>query len=162
MTRRRCRWKPFYRRLADTRRRFLFGSFGGVCNTPLPYRPIEATSIHSPSSGTILWANNPKVLPLETILGANDPKAPPLENILGAPSSHTLPFLVPNIWGRMQYAPTLPADRGDLHSFAAIGKHFGGALRPRAAVSCSNRLGAYAIRPYPDGRQRQLPFIRRH
>ena len=56
-------WKPFYRRLAATRRRFLLGISGGVCNTPLPYRPTGATAIHSPPSGTILWADDPKVSP---------------------------------------------------------------------------------------------------
>ena len=80
---------------------------------------------------------------------------------LRAPSGHTLPFLVWNIGGVCFCAPTLPADRGDRHLFAAIGYHFIGAFQPHAAVPCSEHLGAYAIRPYPDGRQRQLPFIRR-
>ena len=76
MTQRRCRWIPFYRRLADTRCRFLFRTSGGVCNTPLPYQSIEATSIHSPPLENISRANDPKALPSETILGAADPKAP--------------------------------------------------------------------------------------
>ena len=82
MTQRRYCWKPFYRRLAATRRRFLFGSFGGVCNTPLPYRPTGATAIHSLSSENISGANDPKALSLENISRANDPKALPLETNL--------------------------------------------------------------------------------
>ena len=61
---------------------FLVWNIGGVCNTPLPYRPTEATSIHSPPLGTILWA----------------------------PRGHTLPFLVWNIEGvcfcTLPYRPT--------------------------------------------------------
>ena len=77
-------------------------------------------------SENIFGANDPKAPPLENILEANDPQALPLENILGAPCGHAPPFLVRIVWGRMQYAPTLPADSGDLHSFALVGNHFMG------------------------------------
>ncbi len=90
LTRRRCRWIPFYRRLAATRCRSPFGSFGGVCFCALPCRPTGAPSIHSPSSENISRADNLKALPLENILEANDPKALPLETILEAADAKTL------------------------------------------------------------------------
>ena len=81
---------------------------------------------------------------------------------LRAPSSHTLPFLAWNIGGVCFCTPTLPADRGDLHSFAAIGYHFIGASRTHAAVSCSEHRGRMLLHPYPTDRQGRPPFIRRH
>ena len=62
--------------------------------------------------------------------------------------------------GRMQYAPTRTSDNGRCRSFAPVGNHFTGASRPHAVVPCSNRLGAYAIRPYTDVRQWLLTFVR--
>ena len=59
------------------------GYMWGVCNTPLPYRPTGATSVHSPLLENISRANDPKAPPSENILRANDPKAPLLGKHFG-------------------------------------------------------------------------------
>ena len=132
---------------------FLVWNIEGVCFCA-PTLPADRGNLHSFAVvGNHFMGGCPKGVPKgRGVLHTPHPMPRQRQLYTRAPCGHTPPFPARIVWGRMQYAPTLPADRGDRHSFAAIGNHFIGASRTRTAVPCSDRLGAYAIRPYPTSR----------
>ena len=152
----------------------MFGSFEGVCNTPLHGRPTMAADIHSPLKCFPIAADACRALlfPTGNMGGvcntplhgrptmADDVHSPPKCFPIAADTCRALLFPAGNMGGVCFCAPTRTSDNGRCHSFAPEMFSDCGGYSIGAIVPYPEHRGRMLLRPYMGVRQWPPTFIR--